>query len=80
MNVLYLRVECIFWCCHRDMKCNCLTTWQITPEGRYVMPYNEAIAFHISMTAPKYALNPYNCTHYYSLSESIFENDREKNK
>ena len=27
------------------------------------------------MTAPKYAINPYNCTHS-SLSESIFRNDK----
>ena len=59
----YLRVDCIFWCCHRDMKCNCLITWQITPEGHYVKPCNKAVAFHISMTEPKYAINPYNCTH-----------------
>ena len=25
---------------------------------RYVKPCNKAIAFHISMTAPKYAINP----------------------
>ena len=42
-------------------------------------PSNKAIAFHISMTAPKYALNPYYYTHY-SLKGCIFENDREKNK
>ena len=42
---------------------------------RYVKPCNKAIAFHISMTAPKYAINPYNCTHS-SLSESFFENDK----
>ena len=40
-------------------KCNCLITWQITPKGRYVKPCYKAIAFHISMTAPKYAINPY---------------------
>ena len=59
-----LRVECILWCCHPDMKCNYVVTWQITPEGRYVKPCNKAIAFHISMTTPKYALNPYNSTRY----------------
>ena len=37
--------------------------WQITPEGRYVKPCNKEIAFHISMTTPKYAINPYICTH-----------------
>ena len=27
-----IRVDCIFRCCHRDMKCNCLITWlNITP-------------------------------------------------
>ena len=41
-------------------------------EGRYVKPCNKAIiAFHISMTAPNYAINTYNCTHS-SLSESFF--------
>ena len=50
---------------------------QITPKGRYVKPCNKAVAFHISMTALKYALNPYNCTRC-SL-KSLFENDREKN-
>ena len=60
----------------------------ITPEvlsSRYEMltlralckPCNKAIAFHISMIAPKYALDPYNCTRC-SL-KSLFENDREKN-
>ena len=67
----YMANNAQFWCCHRDMKCNCLIIWQIMPEGRYVKPCNKAIAFHISMTAPKYAINPYNCTHSF-LSESIF--------
>ena len=54
----FIKVECIFWCCHRNMKCNCLITWlYIMPFVRY-LPCNKAIAFHISMTAPKYALNP----------------------
>ena len=47
------------------------------PEGCYVKPCNKAIAFHISMTAPKYALDPCNCTRC-SL-KSLFENDRERN-
>ena len=56
------KVHCIFWCCHRDMKCNCLITWlYITPFGRY-LPCNKAIAFHISMTAPKICNQPFNHT------------------
>ena len=48
-----VRVCCIFWCRHQDMKCNCLITWlYIMPFDRY-LPWNKAIAFHISMTAPK---------------------------
>ena len=36
--------------------------------GRYVKPCYKAIAFHISMTAPKYAINP-----LISLSLSLFK-------
>ena len=63
-------------CFHRDIKCNCLITWQITPEGRYVKPCNKAIAFYIAMKTQKSALNPYNCTRC-SL-KSLFENDRDE--
>ena len=51
------RVDCIFWCCHRDMKCNCLITWLYIMLFGCYWPCNKEIAFHISMTAPKYAIN-----------------------
>ena len=60
------------------MKCNCLITWQITPERRYVKPCNKAIAFHISMTAPKYAMNLIIALTLHFQNQFFENNTREK--
>ena len=41
----------------------------------YMALHNALRALLISMTAPKYAINPYNCTHFF-FQNQFFENDK----
>ena len=66
--ILYLQVNDFILQVERKIRTETKFTSEIriqfssSPTPLY--PCDKAVAFHISMTTPQYALNPYNCTHY----------------